>query len=397
MPEAGAQAVRRLLALSLAAAAVGAVELTALSGLLLRAKVTDARRSARFVPVQGSGGSPGREYLEFAPEGFAAHPGALSIRAASGGDLVVLGPPALVDGRLRRAVKDGNPAGIIRDGSGQLSGHLGENPADCGYSHKEVWLDGLPAWVIPPTSPADDSSAVWVIHVHGLGSSRAQCLRGVEAFARLGYTSLVPSYRTSLDLSPTPGRSHLGISEWKDIEAARHYALACGARRILFVGWSLGASIVLRTVSQAQDTSTAGILLVSPALDWPAIISAQLRGAGCPGSIADLLPHTINLLRPKGDPVIRWKEMPGTSMQNHPNVPTMVFHGSDDNTVPVELSRRFVSRQSPPARFVEFEAAHHTLEWNSAPQLWNQSVQNWCSSLGLDANEESTDHVLEAY
>ena len=373
-----------------AGAAVAAGALAALSGSLLRAKITDAGRSRRLVPIQGSGQAAGREYLEFSPDGFAAHPGRLSMRAASGGDLVVLGPATIAGDRLRRVVERGSAADLLRDGSGQLSGHLGESPADFGYPHEETLIAGLPAWVIPPGSP-EASSGVWVIHVHGLGSSRSQCLRGVEALAGLGCTSLLPSYRTSLDVSPEPDHSHLGISEWRDIEAARRYALARGARAVVFVGWSLGASIVLRTVAHAADNSTAGVVLVSPALDWPAIISAQLQGLGCPRIIAKLLPHTVNLLRPQGDPVIRWKEMPGTYMQKHSTIPTMILHGTEDKSVPVELSRMFVSRQSQPVRFVEFEGAHHTLEWNAAPQLWNQSVQAWCRSLGLNAGKDLID------
>ncbi|GAA3294187.1 hypothetical protein GCM10017708_28780 [Arthrobacter citreus] len=369
--------------------------LAAVSGSLLRAKVTDAGRSQRLVPVLASGQAAGREYLEFEPEGFAAHPGRLSMRAPSGGDLVVLAPPCPSGRRLRRSVERGSASRIVRDGGGQLSGHLGESPADFGYSYQEVSVEGLPAWVIPPAVPAK-ASGVWVIHVHGLGSSRSQCLRGVEAFAGLGFTSLLPSYRTSLDLSPEPAPSHLGVSEWADIEAARCYALDRGAQRILFVGWSLGASIVLRTIDRAGDNSAAGVVLVSPALDWPAIIAAQLRGIGCPRIIAQMLPHTLNLMRAKGEPVIRWKEMPGTYMQKHLTLPTMIFHGSDDHSVPVELSRILVSRQKQPVQLVEFKGAHHTLEWNSAPQLWNQSVQAWCRSLGLDTSEDSIDHLSEA-
>ncbi|MCC9195653.1 alpha/beta fold hydrolase [Arthrobacter sp. zg-Y820] len=385
--------------------------LPALAGLALRAKATDAGRSKRLVPIRGHGRSAGRDYLEFDPEGFASHPGRLSMRAATGGELLVLSPATAGD-PLRRTVERGDAARVIAEGEGQLSGHLGETPADFGFRYEDVTIQELPAWVIPAPEPTDGprdagdsgnagtgdagTAGVWVIHVHGLGSSRSQCLRGVEAFAGLGCTSLLPSYRTSLDVSPEPGRSHLGVSEWRDIEAARRYALARGARRILFVGWSLGASIVLRTVSHARDGSTAGVVLVAPALDWPAILSAQLHRNGVPKVLAKWLPHTVNLVRRKGDPVIRWKEMPGTSMQNHPDIPTMIFHGTDDNSVPVELSRRFVSRQNRPVQLVEFEGAHHTLEWNAAPQLWNQSVRTWCRPLGLNASEDFIDHISEA-
>ncbi|MFJ7751483.1 alpha/beta hydrolase family protein [Arthrobacter sp. NPDC097144] len=362
------------------AAVLGAVCLPAAAGSIIRAKVTDAGPGQRLVPIRGHGNTGTQEYLDFDPSGFGAHPGRLSMRAASGGELVVLGPPA-VGQVARRMVERGSAARIIRDGRGRLSGHLGETPADFGVAAEDAVIQGLPAWVIAP--PSSGSTDVWVIHVHGLGSSRSQCLRGVAAFTALGYTSLLPAYRTSLDLSPAPGRSHLGASEWKDIEAARRYALDHGARRILFAGWSLGASIVLRTVEQLPAESTPGVLLISPALDWPGIIAAQLRRAGCPGFLARRLPHTVNLVRPRGEPVLRWQDMPGTPAHKPLNIPTLILHGTQDRSVPVELSRAFVSRHSRSAELVEFEGAHHTLEWNSAPEVWNAAVQSWCRKLEL--------------
>ncbi|MCC9176842.1 alpha/beta hydrolase [Arthrobacter sp. zg-Y750] len=395
-------------ALLASAAAVAALPL--LAGPLIRAQATDAAQSRRLVPVRGHGRGQqdSRMYLDFDPAGFAAHPGRLSMRAASGGELIVLGPPVLeppaaihatphraLPGQplrgLRRAVERGDPARVLRDGKGQLSGHLGETPADFGFRYEDVQIGGLPAWVIPAEGPGD----VWVIHVHGLGSSRSQCLRGVRAFSRLGYTSLLPSYRTSLDLPGRQRRSHLGVSEWTEIETARRYALACGARRIIFVGWSLGASIVARVLQESPDGSTAGALLVSPALDWPAIITAHLRKAGCPEFAARWLPSTVNILRPRGEPVIRWHQMPGVTMQSYPATPTMILHGSDDQSVPVELSRIFASRHLASVQLIEFAGAHHTLEWNSAPALWDEVVTAWCHSLGL-AGEHSIEDFSEA-
>ncbi|WP_227902925.1 alpha/beta hydrolase family protein [Arthrobacter zhangbolii] len=400
MPEAGTvRPVNRpgtVLLVSAAVTAAVAAALPLLAGPLVRARVTDAGPSRRLVPVRGHGVQDSQTYLEFDPDGFAAHPGRLSLRAASGGGLTVLGPPrwdATPRGRaLRRTVERGDPSRVLLDGKGQLSGHLGETPEDFGFTYEDHRIGGLPAWVIPAEGPGD----VWVIHVHGLGSSRSQCLRGVAAFSRLGFTSLLPSYRTSLDLPGRQHRSHLGVSEWAEIDAARRYALSRGARKVLFVGWSLGASIVLRTLQQAPDPSTAGALLVSPALDWPAIISAQLQKAGCPAFAARRVPSTFNLLRRKGEPVVRWKEMPGCFMQNYSPVPPMIFHGSGDQSVPVELSRQFASRQQDPVPLVEFAGAHHTLEWNSAPALWDQTVTAWCRSLGLDAGKGSIQEFSEA-
>ena len=47
-----------------------------------------------------------------------------------------------------------------------------------------------PAWLFPA-----GSGDVWVIQVHGRGTTRAECLRAVPVFHALGITSLVVSYR----------------------------------------------------------------------------------------------------------------------------------------------------------------------------------------------------------
>lgn len=376
---------------SVGAGLIGAVSLYLLGARMVRSRVTDARASQRLIKVLGHGWQDGAEYLEFDALSFAAHPGQLSMRAAAGGDLLLLGAPRGQGGaRVRRAVLRGDSRAVVSAGKGKLSGHLGETPADFGFAFETVMADSHPAWVIPGASP----DGIWVIHVHGLGSSRSQCLRGLQAFADAGFTSMVPSYRTSLDAGTEQRRSHLGVSEYRDIEEARRHALRDGASGIIFVGWSLGASIVLRTIGQVPAPEILGALLISPALDWPAIITAHLRRVRIPETVGRLIISAFNNFRLPGEPVIRWKEMPGTHMQNYPVVPTMIFHGSDDQSVPVELSRMFVARQSARVRFVEFQGAHHTLEWNSAPELWNQSVHDWCRSIGL--NTVSIYPTLEA-
>ena len=47
-----------------------------------------------------------------------------------------------------------------------------------------------PAWLFPA-----GSGDVWVVQVHGRGTTRAECLRAVPVFHALGLTSLVVSYR----------------------------------------------------------------------------------------------------------------------------------------------------------------------------------------------------------
>ncbi|WP_442884950.1 alpha/beta hydrolase [Arthrobacter sp. Soc17.1.1.1] len=270
---------------------------------------------------------------------------------------------------------------------------MGETPLDFGLVYEDVDINGRPAWEVSPGVP---SHGVWVIHVHGLGSSRQQCLRAIGVFEQLGFTSLVPTYSTSLDLGRQAGhRSALGTTEWRDVAAAVTYAASCGASGVLFVGWSLGASIVLRAAREVTALPTVGAVLVSPALDWAAIIDSALRQWHLPTWLRAWTVAAFDLFRWPSSPRIGLRRLPGASSDSDPTFPTLVLHGSADKSVPVELSRRYAARNATSVSYVEFDHAHHTLEWNSDFEEWTQAVQDWCRSIGLTQDKRTLVHTLE--
>ncbi|HEX5729547.1 MAG TPA: alpha/beta hydrolase, partial [Microbacterium sp.] len=77
-----------------------------------------------------------------------------------------------------------------------------------------------PAWLFP----AGDGE-VWVIQVHGRGTTRAECLRAVPVFHALGITCLVVSYRNDGEAPRSrSGTYTLGATEWRDVDAAVGFA-----------------------------------------------------------------------------------------------------------------------------------------------------------------------------
>jgi pimeloyl-ACP methyl ester carboxylesterase len=354
--------------------------LTAGAGRVLRSRVTNARQSTRFVPILRVGAEDMGEYVDFPAGSFAAHPGPLGLTTPSGSRLT-LGPPQTHSEVVRRSVLAGDTASLRRERRGRLGGHLGETPSDHGLPYQDIELEGQAMWQVAGRQPGQ--SSVWAIHVHGLGSRRSQTLRGVKTFANLGIPSLVPTYRTSLDGQTTPPRSHLGLTEWQQVAQAQEYAVAAGAEKIVFVGWSLGASIVLQTIQRVPCPAVRGALLVSPALDWRAITLAALNAARVPRGLARWAVSGFNLARSGSDPHVPWDELPGTSATTDPEVPLLVFHGTADASVPIRLSRDLAERQPHRVRLVEFPGAHHTLEWNTDPALWDREIRDWCAALDL--------------
>ncbi|TYC96602.1 alpha/beta hydrolase [Arthrobacter echini] len=379
--------------LIIGAASTAAVSFLAGLPWYVRRTVTDATAQRQLIEVVGHGTDDRGKYLEFTRGSFADHPGQLSIRAASGGPLIALNAP-IYETLTRRYVVRGDVGRVAADQRGQLSGFMGKTPMDFGLLYKDVDIGGRPAWEIPTKSP---SPGAWVIHVHGLGSSRQQCLRGVSVFEQLGFTSLVATYRTSLDLGDQAARrSTLGTTEWSDVAAAAAYATSRGASEVLFVGWSLGASIALHAAREAPTIPTVGAVLVSPALDWETIIDARLKKRRLPAWLCGWTISMFNVFRWPPSPKINLRHLPGSSATYDPGFPTLVFHGSADTSVPVNSSRSFAARNPTRASYVEFDHAHHTLEWNSAPAQWEQAVQDWCRSIGLTRDRKTPVHTLEA-
>lgn len=259
------------------------------------------------------------------------------------------------------------------------SGIYYATPSDAGLDAHEAIIDTAagpcPAWKI-------DGNSTWAIHIHGLGSTRAGTLRGVQVVTDLGYSSLVVSYRNDGE-GPIvgTGRSTLGWTETDDVEEAMHYAVRHGAERIVLFGWSMGGAIAIQLTLQPHLLPLiAGLVLDSPVLDWGSVIRANCTQAGLPERAGDLaIPwlrskaHSRLLGLPAPIPI---GAMSFTSWTPLLTVPTVILHGTIDDSVPDESSlalEQLRPRQVEVHRFT----AGHTLNWNRAPVAWRASVTRW--------------------
>jgi pimeloyl-ACP methyl ester carboxylesterase len=239
-----------------------------------------------------------------------------------------------------------------------------------------------PAWLF---TGRGDLSTSWTIHIHGLGSPRAGTLRGVQVASEAGLTSLVVTYRNDGE-GPTvgSGRSELGASEVDDVRAAVRLARENGARSVVLVGWSMGASIALQLAAdpELRDVVT-GLVLESPVLDWDATIKANCERSGlptCAGTLAlpwlnvRLLARLTGLANPLAlshfDWIARAEEL---------SVPTLILHGTLDTSSPFRLSTR-LRRLRPDIVDLEAFEADHTMSWNSDRERWRTVLHAWLTS-----------------
>lgn len=268
-----------------------------------------------------------------------------------------------------------------------LSAWYFDDPAQLGLPYREVSIttgSGMcPAWVFPVTTADARHNSTWVVHIHGRGVRRAECLRAVNVFHALGLPSLIVSYRNDGEAAQTKRGSYgLGATEWEDVDAAIAYAREHGARQVILQGYSMGGAIAFQTLLRsAQRRHILGLVLDSPVVDWKSVLAVHAHEGRVPGPIAKLamwfLRHPISAQLCGSDGAIALDEMNMNARAAELDVPILLLISSGDAYVPdgpaIELSRQrpdLVTR-------VQFERAPHTALWNYDPSLWDESVAAW--------------------
>ncbi|MBP2437893.1 alpha/beta hydrolase family protein [Microbacterium amylolyticum] len=236
----------------------------------------------------------------------------------------------------------------------------------------------LPAWRIGP------SAERWAIHIHGIRANRINALRTVPALVEAGYTSLVVSYRGDNE-GPRMNRdaATLGLTEWKDIEAAIAYARSNGATKIVLIGWSMGASLALLAAEHAADRAlVSAAVLISPALEWRQTItrSATRMGLPLPSACSALaqfflsrrpFSDLVGLSRPIDFRVLDW------TRPERIRIPTLIIHSPGDRTVPLEVSHQVAEANPQTVTLHLAPTADHAWEYNVAPEKFTKTISQW--------------------
>lgn len=260
------------------------------------------------------------------------------------------------------------------------SGIYYPTPADAGLTARDMTITTpagrCPAWRI------DGDPSTWAIHIHGLGSTRAGTLRSVLAATELGYTSLVVTYRNTIEGPRVgTGRSTLGHTETTDVDEAIGYAVRRGARQIVLFGWSMGAAIALQLADQPRhDGLIVALVLDSPVLNWFVVIMANCARSGLPAAAGYLaipwltigpLARTVGLAGRIPLPAFEW-----ISRAADLTTSTLILHGTQDDSVPIQLSQALRDARPDLVELETFDA-DHTLSWNSDPDRWQSTVTIW--------------------
>jgi uncharacterized protein len=230
-------------------------------------------------------------------------------------------------------------------------------------------LGPMPAWVIPP---AGRSRGTWAIVVHGLNGDPQEGLRPTPALRRMGLTAMLITYREDPGVPESPdGLHHLGQTEWRDLEAAARYGLAHGARRLVLIGYSMGGAIVTQFMERSPlAPRVSALVLDAPALDWRRVLEFNATQTGFPAVAANPLEWTIGA-RIHAD----WDRLDTFEHTADFHLPILLFHGTDDELVPLSLSEEFAAVLPRWVTFYAVPGAGHTQSWNVNPPLYERRLE----------------------
>lgn len=295
--------------------------------------------------------------------------------------------------QLSIGIVDRGPTRVARRITGTTSGFTpkaGDRASWSGIYYAAPDDAGLRTCNITITTPAgpcpawriDGDPSTWAIHIHGLGSTRAGTLRGVLAATELGYTSLVVSYRNTAEGPPVgTGRSTLGDTETPDVDEAIGYAVRRGARHIVLFGWSMGAAVALQLADHPRHQGLIPALVIdSPVLNWTEVIKTNCVRSGLPAAVGCLAIPWLAiapLARAVGLPSrIPLRSFDWTSRAADLATPTLILHGTRDDSVPIRLSQALRDARPDLVELETFDA-DHTLCWNTDPDRWRDAVTAW--------------------
>lgn len=298
-----------------------------------------------------------------------------------GSTMGVFGPPSNLNNEAKTSARSlqelyGNPPKINERLS--LQGNIWtSNPKEAlGLEYSDVKYKGplgdMGAWSIPA-----ENSKTWVIGVHGIGAPKSEFLRFIKPLHNIGHNVLAINYRNDAGNPASPdGYNHLGDTEWQDLQAAVHYAEQQGAETVHLFGLSLGGSIIenyLRRVPE-KEARVGKVVLDSPVLDWNDFVNHRLKSQGYPGFLA-YPGKTVAYLRAGVD-----LDRISTRPDNITNHRRLIFHSSDDRTVPSGPSQKLAEERPDIVKYQNSKRGGHVRFWNYDQSRYERVLTDFLSN-----------------
>jgi pimeloyl-ACP methyl ester carboxylesterase len=244
-------------------------------------------------------------------------------------------------------------------------------------------LGDYPAWLAP--AGGDTGGDTWAIVVHGNSLSPADGLRSVPILTDAGFPTLVASYRNDPGAPADPsGFLGYGLTEWEDLEAMVGYALEQGSDGVVLDGYSMGGGIVMAFLQRSPLASEVrAVILDAPMLDFSETVDDNAAREEIAPDV--MLPPSLTAVAKR---LATWRfgvdwaaldYMADTS--SYEGMAFLVFHGTDDETVPIGTSRAFKRLLPDQVQLIECEGAGHIGCWNTDPDAYASAIDAFLTAV----------------
>ena len=221
-----------------------------------------------------------------------------------------------------------------------------------------------------------------VIFVHGFRGNYARevfSLMRAKDFEELGYRSMIISYRNDRGLPKDPsGIYQYGVTEWADIDAAVNEARKYNDNIILF-GISGGGGPVSSWIQNTDDLSkVSGIIYEAPVISfWESVeVNGSARFPWLPKALFSYF-KIFTEIRYSVD----FDSMDFRDAVINSSIPTLLFHGDDDEWVPVEMSDLIAESRNANFTYIRYENVGHVTSWNADPDNYFYQLNEFLSNL----------------
>ena len=249
---------------------------------------------------------------------------------------------------------------------------------DYEYIEYESDLGMFPAYL---TSEGKTGVVIFVHGFRGAFERDFTAMLRAPDFENLGYRSMIISYRNDANAPKDPsGLYQYGVTEWIDLDNAIKYVEQnINPDRIVLWGTSGGGGPVTSWLQNNPDSDRVdGIIFEAPVISfWE---SVEVNGKARYPFIPELFFPYIKLFTEVRYGV-NFDTMDFRDALVKSEVPVLLFHGDDDEWVPVDMSDYIAENRRTNFTYIRMSNVGHVTSWNADPVRYIFEIEKFLKSL----------------